>query len=70
MAAYDLYQWDTEVRCVAPDGGTVSCWRGPSWSVVYTPNATRASSNTYQITVNWVEQATGQPLNYTLTVQI
>jgi len=67
MAAYDLYLWDAEVRCV---GGT-TCWgASPSWSLVYAPNSGGSGPNSYTITLNWVEQGTGQALDYVLTVEI
>ena len=68
MAAYDLYQWDAQVRCTA---AASKCWgAGPSWTVTYTASATGTPPNTYAITINWVEQATAQALSYTLDVQI
>jgi type IV pilus assembly protein PilV len=68
MAAYDLYQWDLAVRCV---GATSTCWgASPTWSVVYAANPAGSGPNSYTITLNWVEQGTGQGLNYALTVQI
>jgi type IV pilus assembly protein PilV len=67
MAAYDLYQWDSEVRCA----GATSCWAAtPSWTMVYTANAATAGPNTYTITLNWVEPGTGQGLDYVLNVEI
>lgn len=77
MAAYDLYLWDQQVRCVGPGGvRAASCWAaGPTWSVTYTPNPAGTGPNTYTIVINWVEAATdaanpaGQAMTYTLTVQ-
>ena len=67
MAAYDLYLGDLAVRCV----GVTTCWSAsPSWSVVYTANPAGAGPNSYAITLNWIEQGTGQTLSYLLTVQI
>ena len=67
MAAYDLYQWDLAVRCA----GASACWSAsPTWSVAYTANPAGAGPNSYVITLNWVEQGTGQALSYALTVQI
>lgn len=69
MAAFDLYQWDQQVRCVGAVNG--ACWAAaPSWTVVYAANATGIGPNSYTITLNWVEQATGQSLTYALVVQI
>ena len=71
MAAYDLYLWDQEVRCVGPGGvPAASCWgAGPTWSVVYTANPAGTGPNTYLITINWVEGATNAAMTYQLTVQ-
>jgi type IV pilus assembly protein PilV len=71
MAAYDLYLWDQEVRCVGPGGAAAaSCWgAGPTWSVVYTANPAGTGPNTYLITINWVEGATNAAMTYQLTVQ-
>ena len=71
MAAYDLYLWDQEVRCVGPGGvRAASCWAaGPTWTVTYTANPAGTGPNSYTITINWVEGATQQPLTYSLTVQ-
>lgn len=71
MAAYDLYLWDQEVRCVGPGGAAAaSCWAaGPAWTVTYTANPAGTGPNTYTITINWVEGATNQALSYTLSVQ-
>jgi hypothetical protein len=38
--------------------------------VVYAANPAGSGPNSYTITLNWVEQGTGQGLNYALTVQI
>jgi type IV pilus assembly protein PilV len=73
MAAYDLYQWDQQVRCTGQTSttATATCWAaGPSWSVVYTANPAGLGPNAYAITLNWLEPSTGQQLNYTLNVQI
>jgi type IV pilus assembly protein PilV len=78
MAAYDLYLWDQEVRCVGPGGvRAASCWAaGPTWTVTYTPNPAGTGPNSYTIQINWVEAETntpnpaGQAMTYQLTVQI
>ncbi len=67
MALYDLYQWDTQVRCV----GSPSCWAAnPTWSVTYVANAAGVGPNAYTITINWLEQATNQALTYSVVVII
>ena len=71
MAAYDLYLWDQEVRCVGPGGvRAASCWAaGPTWTVTYTANPAGTGPNSYTITINWVEGATNAAMTYALTVQ-
>ena len=60
-----------EVRCIGANGAPGPCWAaGPSWTVAYTPNPTGLPPHTYTIQILWVEQATGQPLSYTLNVEI
>jgi type IV pilus assembly protein PilV len=67
MAAYDLYLWDQEVRCV----GAATCWAAtPSWTVVYAANPAGLGPNSYTITLDWVEAGSGQTLTYVLNVQI
>ena len=71
MAAYDLYLWDQEVRCVGPGGARApSCWAaGPTWTVTFTANPAGTGPNTYTITLNWLEGATNAAMTYTVTVQ-